>query len=149
MFKEIVKKIEKLEKERVYCRHNLNHFLDVARIGYLYILENSLPISCPQIYGAALLHDIGRVSEYKSGIPHYEAGIGIASGILRDCGYLESEIKEIVEAISKHGSIDHQKQDTLGYVLYLADKKSRLCFACEASIFCHWPKEKKNATITF
>ena len=63
-YKEYLRKLEKFEKERIFCRHTLEHFLDVARISYIQVLENDMKYSKEVIYAIALLHDIGRVLEY-------------------------------------------------------------------------------------
>ena len=41
---------EKAEKNRKYCLHNINHFLDTARIAYILSLENNLKIPKDNIY---------------------------------------------------------------------------------------------------
>lgn len=48
------------EKDRIFCRHTMEHFLDVARLMYLYNLEEHAGLDKELIYAAALLHDIGR-----------------------------------------------------------------------------------------
>ena len=62
-----LKKNSEAEKKRVFCMHNLQHFLDVARIGYIMALERNISIEKEVIYVAALLHDIGKkfTKEYK------------------------------------------------------------------------------------
>ena len=46
------------EEEREFCRHTVEHFLDVARLTYIFVLEAGLSVSREVIYAAALLHDI-------------------------------------------------------------------------------------------
>ncbi len=84
------------------------HFLDVARLAYIFNLEEHLGIDRERIYAAALLHDIGRHVQYLDGTPHQEAGLPIAGEILRDCGFSEGEEEEILEAIARHrdGSVE-------------------------------------------
>ena len=60
VYQEHYKKIQELESERIFCRHTPEHFLDVARLMYIYALEEHLELSKELIYAAALLHDIGR-----------------------------------------------------------------------------------------
>ena len=48
--------------------------MDVARIAYIENLEAQLGLEKEDIYIAALLHDLGRVDEYESGIGHHIAG---------------------------------------------------------------------------
>ena len=62
--------ITKKELNRKFCCHNIEHSLDVARIGYIMILEQNLNIDKELFYAAALLHDAGRYS----GTPHNESG---------------------------------------------------------------------------
>ena len=77
-------RLEELEKDRVFCRHQMNHLLDVARIAYILDLKMNLGIGQDLIYTAALLHDIGKCRQYEEGIPHVIAGAGIAGQILED-----------------------------------------------------------------
>ena len=51
--------LQKAEQERIYCNHTMEHFLDVARICYIMVLQDRAEISRELIYGAALLHDLG------------------------------------------------------------------------------------------
>ena len=74
IFKMSMKKIGECEKNREFCCHGISHSLDVARIAYIVNLEQHLGISKEMIYGAALLHDIGRWRQYEEDIPHEEAG---------------------------------------------------------------------------
>lgn len=132
------------EEGRIFCHHNMEHFLDVARIAMIFNLEEGLGIPRDMIYGAALLHDIGRHEQYETGIPHETASARIAPDILADCGYDAEEIREIVESIAGHRDTESgQRQDLTG-ILYRADKASRACFACKAAGQCSWSEERKN-----
>ena len=42
VFRENMKKIEKAEIDRLFCRHGINHALDVARIFYILLLEEQV-----------------------------------------------------------------------------------------------------------
>lgn len=99
------------------------------------------------IYGAALLHDIGRHEQYKNGIPHETASARIAPDILAACGYAPKEIQEITEAIALHRDSATVKRHDLAGILYRADKASRACFVCKASGQCNWKEDKKNLEI--
>ena len=59
----LLNELNELEENRVFCKHGIEHFLDVARIAYIKVLENKLSYSKEVIYAIALLHDIGRVLE--------------------------------------------------------------------------------------
>lgn len=148
--------IEELEKNRIFCKHNLSHFINVARIATIIWLEegggNNLKRDI--IYAAGLLHDIGRAEEYTKGTPHEEAGAIIAGEILQSSGYEDKEIEMITRAISSHRiKDDNVKEDRdidyLGQIISKADKLSRECFACSASDMCKWSKEKKNKSLEY
>ncbi len=82
LYQQNLKELTQLEADRIFCRHTPEHFLDVARLAYIFSLERG--ISCPRelIYCTALLHDIGRAEQILSGQPHDEAGARIAETIL-------------------------------------------------------------------
>ena len=147
LYQEHLQKIQKLEKERLFCRHTPEHFLDVARLMYIYSLENNLNLSKELLYATALLHDIGRALQYQCDIPHDVAGVQIAREILTDLSFAEQEKDEILSAIGHHRTED--SESTLAKLLYKADKKSRNCFSCPAAADCYWPSEKKNLTIEY
>lgn len=61
VWKKYMLEIDNLEKNRVYCKHGIEHLLDVARIAYIKKLESGYKIEKEVIYAAALLHDLGEV----------------------------------------------------------------------------------------
>ncbi len=144
-----LQKIEEVEQERIFCKHGIEHALDVARIMYIQILEQHLSYQKDIIYATALLHDIGRYEQYEKQIPHNDAGAGIAAGILKECGYNIEEIAGITEAIRWHRKKCDGEQDSLKEVLYQADKLSRNCFACKAQKECYWKTGKRNQVILY
>ena len=73
-YRQLLERLKELEKDRIYCHHGIGHLLDVARIAYIENLEAQLGLEKEDIYIAALLHDLGRVDEYESGIGHHIAG---------------------------------------------------------------------------
>lgn len=151
-YKECLEKLMKYEEKREFCRHDLKHFLDCARITYILNLENNLGIDKEIIYALGLLHDIGRWKEYSQGIPHNIASCQISEGILIDCGFLEGEIKEINDAILKHrkNNISNGKGKlSLQEIFYKGDKLSRNCFECKSIMNCNWSDEKKNLEIDY
>ncbi|MDZ7548672.1 HD domain-containing protein, partial [Clostridium perfringens] len=83
-YKELLDELNELEKEREFCNHTLEHFLDVARIAYIDVLEKGLNYNKEIIYSIALLHDIGRVLQYNEGIDHHEGSAIIALEILKE-----------------------------------------------------------------
>lgn len=141
-----LRRIEQLEQQRVFCRHGLEHLLDVARIAWILVLERQLPLPKDVVYGAALLHDLGRHRQYEEGVAHHLASAQLAEAILPDAGYSAAETAQIVTAIRQHGA--QPQQDLLAQVLYRADKLSRNCFQCAAQGQCKWPPEERNRTVS-
>lgn len=145
--------ISRAELQRIYCKHGLEHSLDVARIAYILNLEEQAGLDKEVIYAMALLHDLGRSVEYHNGCPHHEAGVAIAGEILKDCGFTQEETQWIMEAIAGHKdeSLTDNRNPGGMYrdVLYRADKLARTCFDCEAADTCYWSEAKRNHTITY
>lgn len=140
--------IGRLEADRIFCGHDVQHFLDVARIAYIENLEQEVGIPKELIYAAALLHDIGRHLQYTEGISHEEASAKLSETILTDCGFTVKEKEEILQAIGLHRNPGTAENTGLAGLLYRADKKSRACGFCEAKEQCNWPEEKKNLKLT-
>jgi len=100
IYRDCLKKLEIQEKEREFCNHTIEHFLDVARISYIKVLEGNLNYSKEIIYAIALLHDIGRTLQYEEGIPHQKGSVKIAKEILKEINFNEEEKAIILTAIS-------------------------------------------------
>lgn len=153
LYKESQKAIDTYEKERKFCRHDFNHYLDTARIAYIISLEEEYNFSKEIIYATALLHDIGRIDEYKMGISHDVASAKKAKIILEQCDYENSEIELICKAIKNHREYKNKysidKEMTLSELLYKADKLSRCCYNCNAYLECKWSDEVKNNIIKY
>ena len=105
VYRECYEKIVQCEKDRIFCHHDMVHFLDVARLAEIFNLQEDLQISKKLVYGAALLHDIGRFEQYLEGIPHEEASARIAPSILRECGYLS----EVIDTVAWKTALENQK----------------------------------------
>ena len=140
---------EKAEVDRQFCRHDMVHFLDVARIGEIINLEERLGLNREWIYAAALLHDCGKHEQYEDGTPHELASARIAPEILMNCGFDDNETGVIVDAIENHRNASCAEEPNLRGVLYRADKSSRACFACKAEKDCNWKDDKKNLKIKY
>lgn len=147
LFIECLNRNREAERERIFCRHDLPHLLDVARIGMILNLRENVGVEEELVYAAALLHDIGRYAQYADGTPHEEASAGLAEGILADCGFDNKETSDILRAIRSHRSREAETERSLSGLLYRADKASRACFACRAQAECNWKNDKKNLTI--
>lgn len=144
-YQRYLKELMDCEQEREFCRHTPEHFLSVARLTCLLAAEEKMVFEKELVYAAALLHDIGRSLQYKEGIPHEEAGAGIAEKLLPDCGFTAEESQEVLELILGHRTKREGKE--LADFFYRADKLSRNCFCCPAQEHCNWPEEKKNLEI--
>lgn len=142
-YKETYERLQELEKDRRFCGHDMEHFLSVARISYLMVLERNLDIPKDIVYATALLHDLGRADQYQKGISHEEAGALLAEEILRDCGYNRQERKIMIDTILRHRELEDEK-NSFASIFYRADKISRDCIHCKAKKDCYWPEEKKN-----
>lgn len=149
LFKEHLNANRAAEAERCFCRHDMAHFLDVARIGMILNLKERQGIEEEVIYAAGLLHDIGKHLQYSSGIPHERASAEIAPAILHDCGFDSNETDAIVKAILLHRESVSASAGGLTGILYRADKASRACFACEVEKDCNWKGDKKNRSIRY
>lgn len=137
------------EKDRIFCRHNMVHFLDVARIGRIINADEGLGVDVELIYAAALLHDIGKHQQYAEGIPHELASARLAPGILADCGFDSRETDVIIDAIRGHRDERSADEKNLKGILYRADKLSRACFCCPAEGACDWKDGKKNRKLRY
>lgn len=149
LFTENLNENRAAEAGRCFCRHDMAHFLDVARIGMILNLKEQQGIDEELIYAAGLLHDIGKHLQYSRGIPHERASAEIAPAILRDCGFDEKDTGAIVEAILSHRNSVSVSVGGLTGILYRADKASRACFACEVEKECNWKGDKKNLRIKY
>lgn len=151
-FQDQIKRIARAERDRMFCRHDLTHLLDVARIMWIGNLEQGLQLDRELVYATALLHDIGRAAQYETGEPHDVAGVRIAGEILGTvddgCAFSMAEREMLLDAIGAHrGATVHDDAAPLARLLHAADKASRPCFACPARPECNWPEETKNLAV--
>ena len=146
LFQQEYKRLERAERDRIFCCHQMNHLLDVARIAYIQNLEQNLGFSKEIIYAAALLHDLGKGRQYEEQIPHELASAELAGVILKETSFSKEEQQQILQAIRSHRKF---REDMTAFekLLYTSDKKSRQCFACPAESECNWSLEKKNMEI--
>lgn len=129
-------------KDDPFCKHDLAHMVDVARIAYILILERQDLIFFIQnaglsgreaakevIYATGLLHDIGKWKEYEAGVDHAAYGARLARELLTRAEFDENEIKVIARAIFEHRNIS-QEMSFLGERMHRADNLSRACSQC-------------------
>lgn len=150
LYQTYYRRLEEAEQGRIFCRHQMTHLMDVARIAYIRSLEEGLGLDREVIYAAAVLHDIGKVLQYEEGIPHEITGEKIAAeildGLAGENAFSETEKTMILTAIRGHRKL-RDEPEVLERLLYESDKASRMCFACPAEAQCDWSKEKKNMEI--
>ena len=129
-------KIQGLEADRIFCKHDLVHFLDVCRIAWILTLEEQRSLEKEWVYAAGLLHDIGRWAQYEQGVDHALESGRLCLHILEDCGFAVEEQILIQRAIVSHRKGAPEMED-LASVLFRADKLSRNCWMCAASNQCN------------
>ena len=137
-YREYLQRIEEKEVGRPFCPHHFHHCLDVARLCWIFFLEEGIDGAKDVVYGAALLHDIGRWLEYEGGGCHAARGAELADPLLAQAGYDEGERRLIINAIAAHrGKVADAPSSPLSVFLQKADKYSRLCFQCTAWDDCY------------
>ena len=147
-YKEYLEKLVYLEKDRIFCRHNLEHFIDMARICVILCYENKVDFDKDLVYSAALLHDIGRIKEIEDGTRHEIASAELALHFLGETKFSEEDKEKIISLIKNHRNKKNPDK-SLEKMFYMADKLSRYCFRCPARDKCNWSDEKKNLTIKY
>lgn len=145
LFQSHMIELNNLEKERIFCKHGIEHLLSVARIMRIKAFEQGLSIEPEVIYASALLHDIGRGASYKKGTDHAKESTEIAEQILIKCEFSENDRTKILYAILHHN--DTAAADELCRLLRTADKLSRNCFDCSAYNECNWCDSRKNKEV--
>lgn len=148
-YRDALDTLANLEENRSFCRHDLSHFLDVARIARILLLERALSYDPDDLYVAALLHDLGRIAQMRDGTPHREAGIPMAEKFLEAINFPAERRGLILAAVSGHGNENPAPDDAFVALFREADRLSRPCCVCPAAADCYWPDTKKNHTLTY
>lgn len=145
-YRKLVAELAELEKYRRFCRHDIEHFFDVARIMMILCTRRKVEISEDIVYSAALLHDLGRIQEITAGIPHEMAGQITAAGILADVDCPEDMAEKIISLIANHRRKDNP-EDSPEQLFFTADKRSRKCFLCKACDECNWVRKNMEIEV--
>lgn len=133
-FLENIRKTAEREKDRIFCRHGIDHLTDAARVLYILVLEEGIEVSKETAYAAAFLHDLGRWVEYDTGRDHAEASAELSESLLDEYGFTGYEKEIILLAIR-----GHRVKGAAGILtdaLYRADKLSRPCTTCPSLSLC-------------
>ncbi|MBI9094207.1 MAG: HD domain-containing protein [Sphaerochaeta sp.] len=133
------------ERDRIFCKHDFSHLFDVARVAYCMALERNLAIPKETMYLTALLHDIAKWKQYKTGADHAVESSTLAREILQD---LTIEADEICEAIRTHRKA-HLVKTPLGQILYDSDKAVRPCIVCPHIDTCKNFRNGEKPTFTY
>ena len=131
-YKKLLEQLHELESDRKFCKHDMEHFVSVARITLVLCSEKGVSIDPDIVYAAALLHDI--------------ASVHLAREILEEVGCADAMQGKILSLIGSHRSKDNA-ENSLESIFYIADKRSRLCFCCDAQDECNWYIDKRNMEI--
>lgn len=138
LFKEYTLRNAQAEKKRAFCKHGFDHGLAVARIAYIYLLEGkNTVLSKEVVYAAAVLHDLGRWREYKTGEDHASVGAELAQPILKESGFILEEIEVIMQGIREHRLDPEGNLSSLGRALAYADDWARDCRSCMSQVDCY------------
>lgn len=138
LFKEYTSKNALAEEQRVFCRHGFDHGLAVARIAYIFLLEEgrtTLPKEV--VYASAVLHDLGRWLEYEKGEDHALLGAELGKPILIECGFDSKEVDIISQGIREHRLNPEGDLSLLGKALAYADDWARDCRSCASKATCY------------
>ncbi|MDD3840194.1 MAG: HD domain-containing protein [Clostridia bacterium] len=138
---EYLQKNEQYERDRKFCKHGIDHHLNVARIAYILSIENNMQIDKEIIYAAGLLHDIGRWKEYEQDVDHASASAELSEDILKECGFNRDQRHMIEKAIKEHRK-DGVQNTYLSVLLCRSDKFARNCIDCQAINECNRFKDK-------
>jgi len=140
LFCHAMQAIEFLEKDREFCKHDLEHLLKVAQLA---LKEANGKIDVEVIIATALLHDLGRAEDqllipilFTSKQPHNILSAKFAEDILPNYGFNIDEITQICSAIETHNDDSVSNDTGLNGIIYRADKASRDCNNCKAKHKC-------------
>lgn len=148
-FLALVDQLTAQEADRIFCKHSLEHFIDVARICYIHCLEDQIPVAKDLIYVTALLHDLGRCQSQADGKDHHLRSQEIAQTFLAKMDFSSQEQTLILQAIGQHRHNQGPAKDPFIRAFQLADKEARLCFRCPAYELCHWDEARKNQVLLY
>ena len=149
--------IDNIESNRCYCKHNITHSREVARILSDLSKERELDNYDELSMIMGYLHDIGRADDYEG--MHNECSSEFARVLLEEYGLDEDSINLICYAIDNHSgrmpiddiykciqenTVEDRIEDTWAKLLRIADQLSRDCYKCEVASTCRWLPEERT-----
>ena len=154
---EKLNKINDIESERYYCKHDLSHSQEVVRI--LTALSKSRELNNYEELSAIMgyLHDIGRADDYDG--MHNKCSSEFARVLLKEYEFDNDSTNIICYAIDNHSgrmplndiytyirenTVEENVNETWANLLRIADQLSRDCYKCEAASSCRWLPEEKT-----
>ncbi|MBE5899133.1 MAG: HD domain-containing protein [Lachnospiraceae bacterium] len=154
---EKINRLNEIEKDRTYCKHDLDHFQEVYQILSILSSRRGLDDSKKLSKTMAYFHDIGRADSYDGN--HRKSSSDFARILLGEYGISGEEIDLICYAIDNHsGRIDVEDayyyidnnmvedslRDTWAKILRISDQLSRNCYICKANAICKWLEGEKT-----
>lgn len=149
--------INDIEKDRIYCKHDKAHAIEVCKILTILSsrreLDNYKELSILMAY----FHDVGRAFKYDGA--HDKCSSDFTRLLLAEYGYKKEDIELICYAISNHSGrmyisdiynyidnnlMEDNTKDTWAKLLRIADQLSRNCYECDANDLCKWLTEEKT-----
>ena len=119
--------LERIEREAERCMqgakpaHDFDHVKRVLRLAER--IGKAEKGDLEILRAAALLHDIGRVEEEKTGKCHAENGASMARKILIDCGFQAGKMEAVLHCIESHRFRGNLRPRSLeAKILFDADK---------------------------
>lgn len=136
-YQDHLRKINEWESQRAFCKHDFSHFLEVARLSWIFLLQEGEDYKRDVVYAAAFVHDIARWKEYKGEGCHALLSAELAEPLLTMCGFSSHEKGIILNAVKEHRQQEMEVfSSSLSRILRKADKHSRLCYKCNVREKC-------------
>ena len=117
----LLEKVKKELSQSTKDAHTLDHTIRVHSLSLM--LSEGLNVNTRVLEAATLLHDIGRPKEYETGISHSILSGRLGEVILKELGYAQSEISQVIEVIRTHRFSEGIEPTSIeGQILSDADK---------------------------
>ena len=125
-----INRLNEIEKDRIYCKHDLDHFQEVYQILSILSSRRGLDDSRNMSKTMAYFHDIGRADSYDG--YHRKSSSDFARILLGEYYYIDNNI------------VEDSLRDTWAKLLRISDQLSRNCYICKANEICKWLEGEKT-----